>query len=118
MKNIIFAAVLSLFAVTAIADEHARDGHKNQQHRAEHRLQKMTKKLDLTAQQQEAVSAILAEAKSKKQALNKQYNIEAYHKEKRAIGGESRQKIDALLTDQQKASFKKMKKKSKKKKCD
>lgn len=110
------AAVLSVLAVTAFAGEPPHDKHKMHWQKAEQRMQKMVKKLDLTDEQQQSIKAIHDEAKAKKDALDKQYNIEAYRKAKRAIGNESRTKFETVLTDEQKAKLEKMKKKKKHKK--
>lgn len=118
MKNVMIAVVLSMFAVTAFACDHSKKGHKTHEQKSEQHMQKMTKKLELTEPQQQDIKTIHAEAKTKKESLDKQYNIDAYKKEKRAIGSDSRAKFEAVLTDDQKAKLQKMKKNHKHKKHD
>lgn len=108
MKNLTIAVLLSVFAFSASAYEGPRGGQKMQKQHSEQYMQKMTKRLDLTEEQQEQIKAMRVQAQEKRSALDAQYNIEEYRNAKRAIGLESKAKFEEILTDEQKAKHQKM----------
>src|SRR5690554_6962040 len=75
MKNLTIAVLLSVFALSATAYEGPRGGQKMQKQNSEMHMEKLTKRLDLTAQQQEQIKALQAQAQEKRNALDTQYNI-------------------------------------------
>lgn len=111
MKNLTIAVLLSVFALSATAYEGPRGGQKMQKQNSEMHMEKLTKRLDLTVQQQEQIKALQAQAQEKRNALDAQYNIEEYRNAKRAIGLENKAKFEEILTDEQKAKHQKMMKK-------
>lgn len=115
MKNLTIAVLLSVFALSATAYEGPRNGQKMQKQNSEMHMEKLTKRLDLTAQQQEQIKAIQAQAQEKRNALDAQYNIEEYRNAKRTIGLENKAKFEEILTDEQKAKHQKMMQKHMKK---
>ena len=100
MKNLTIAVLLSVFALSATAYEGPRNGQKMQKQNSEMHMEKLTKRLDLTAQQQEQIKALQAQAQEKRNALDAQYNIEEYRNAKRAIGLESKTQFEEILTDE------------------
>jgi hypothetical protein len=68
----------------------------------EEKVKKLTQELNLTTQQQSDIRTILDEQKTKKAAA-------ATEAEKKTVQDETRQRIRAVLTDDQKAQFDKMK---------
>lgn len=85
-------AALPLQADDAMGDKHPMMMEK--------KLEKMTKELDLTPDQQARVKAVLEEQKPKMQAL---------HEQKKKLAEETHQRIESVLTEEQKAKFAEMK---------
>jgi periplasmic protein CpxP/Spy len=65
------------------------------------KLEKMTKKLNLTSEQQASIRTILEEKKTKMEGLKEQM---------KSSGEETQEKIKAVLTDEQKTKYEEMKK--------
>jgi Spy/CpxP family protein refolding chaperone len=88
MKKQVLTTLLAasvLFSASALYAEHHQE--KSAESRVEHKIEKMTKHLDLTPEQQEQIKPIIAEKIEKM----------------KAIQVESQSKIQAILTDEQKA---------------
>lgn len=115
MKNLTIAVLLSVFALSATAYEGPRSGQKMQMQNSNMHMEKLTKRLDLTEQQQEQIKALQANAQEKRNALDVQYNIEEYRNAKRGIGLESKAQFEEILTDEQKTKHQKMMQKHMKK---
>ena len=75
----------------------------------EMKLEKMTRSLDLTLDQQEKVEMIIDRTRDKMMAFR-----EKSRPEMRSIMGQCRNKIEAILTDEQKEMFKELRKRGKK----
>jgi Spy/CpxP family protein refolding chaperone len=75
----------------------------------EMKLERMTRSLDLTLVQQEKVKRIIDSTRDKMMAFRKKSRPEM-----RSIMGQCRNKIESILTDEQKEMFKKLRKRGKK----
>jgi len=80
------------------------------------RVEKLTKKLDLTPEQQEKAKAILIDAKTKNEALAIKYNLEAYKAERQDIHDASQKAMNDMLTPEQRQELEAMKNKKKQRK--
>ena len=110
LKNLLSVALLAVVLPTvAVAGNH-------KSHDPEQRVEKLTKKLDLTSEQQEKARAILMDAQTKNEALAKQYNLDAYKAETQEINNASHKEISDMLTPEQRQKFETMKKGKKQKK--
>ncbi len=88
MKKQVLTTLLAasvLFSASALYAEHHKE--KSVESRVEHKVEKMTKHLELTPEQQEQIKPIIAEKLAKMKAAQT----------------ESHTKIEAILTDEQKA---------------
>lgn len=107
MKKSLLAGVLlgGLMALTApTTPAHAGSGCKMKcchDFSVDEKLEKMTKKLGLTTEQQASIRTILEEKKTKMEGLKEQM---------KSSGDETQEKIKAVLTDEQKTKYDDMKK--------
>lgn len=99
---LLFAVMLGLFGSTAWADE---DEHKYG-HDPKSFLEHLTKKLDLTQEQQNRILPIIEE---------KHKNLEALHNQMREMRQNAMSQIEAQLTPEQKDQWKKMQEERKEK---
>jgi hypothetical protein len=102
MKSLIAALVLTtLFSTTAFARSPS----------PEKRLAHMSEELQLTAEQQQQVEAILAEGKVQHDVLAQQYSVdEEFHQQMRSVRQQSASEIEAVLNDEQREKFEAMRK--------
>ena len=102
MKKLLTAFILaSALPLTAAAGCSDCKKHSDPAEKLAH----LTEALELTAEQQEKVKAVLEEKHAKKEALKKKYKLEAYYKKKNAIKEKSKKDLDALLTEEQKGKL-------------
>lgn len=114
MKKLAVLALVTLFSMSAFAQEKTK---KTPEERATKLTEKMTKKLDLTAEQAAKVKQINLDAATKKQTLkaaNKGKRKEIREQVK-AIETDRSTQINLVLTDDQKVKYAKMEKHAKKK---
>ena len=108
MKKIVLTTALIILPLTAMA------GKKFDSDKA---LDRMTSKLDLSAEQQTQVDGIKAEHKKASKALDEKYKIEAYKEERKALIKKTKDDIDKVLTKDQRGKLKGLKDKRDKKKA-
>ncbi len=110
MKKILVFTIAALFAVSGMAQEKKKG--KSAEQRAEKITNRMKEKLNLTDEQVVKIKAITLEAAQQKDTLKAE--IKAERKEKaKAIETDRDAKIKAVLTEEQKAAYDKMKEKGK-----
>lgn len=110
MKNLLSVVLLAVVLPTvAVAGN-------NKHHDPDQRVEQLTKKLDLTSEQQEKAMAILMDAQTKNKELAKKYNLDAYRAERQELNNASQQAISDMLTPEQRQKFESMKKGKKQKK--
>lgn len=120
MKNLVrflavgvaFAALsLALLAQNAPAGTSAEgQGMNHDMPSVEERVQHLTKALNLTTDQQAKVKSILEDQKNQMASLKQETSLSKQdrHAKFQAIHQETRQKIQAVLTDDQQAKFEQM----------
>ena len=110
LKKILSVALLAVvFSTVAIAGNSKSED-------PDQRVEKMTKKLDLTSEQQDKAKAILLDAITQNEALAKKYKLEEYKAEREALREASQKAMSDLLTPEQSQKLEDMKKKKKQKK--
>ena len=110
MKKLLSVALLAVVLSTVAIAGNSKSYDPDQ------RVEKLTKKLDLTSEQQEKAKVILIDAKTKNEALAKKYNLEAYEAERQDLRDASQKAMSDMLTPEQREKLEAMKKKKKKKK--
>lgn len=112
MKKIVVFTIAALFAVSGMAQEKKKG--RSAEQRAEKITNKMKEKLNLTDEQVVKIKAINLEAAQQKDTLKAEAKAERKEKVK-AIETDRDTKIRAVLTEEQKAEYEKMKEKGKEK---
>ncbi|KAB2918291.1 MAG: hypothetical protein F9K23_03865 [Bacteroidetes bacterium] len=112
MKKILVFTIAALFAVSGMAQEKKKG--RSAEQRAEKITNKMKEKLNLTDEQVVKIKAINLEAAQQKDTLKAEAKAERKEKVK-AIETDRDTKIKAVLTEEQKAEYEKMKEKGKEK---
>lgn len=112
MKKIVVFTIAALFAVSGMAQEKKKG--RSAEQRAEKITNKMKEKLNLTDEQVVKIKAINLEAAQQKDTLKAEAKAERKEKVK-AIETDRDTKIKAVLTEEQKAEYEKMKEKGKEK---
>ena len=110
MKKLLSIALLAVVLPTVAIAGNSNSKDPNQ------RVEMLTKKLDLTPEQQEKAIAILLDAKTKNEALAKKYNLESYKAERQVLLDASQEAMSDMLTPEQREKLEAKKKKKKKKK--
>ncbi len=110
MKQLLSVALLAIILpAVAVASNHKPfDPDK--------RVERLTKQLDLTAEQQEKAKAILIDAKTKNEELAKKYNLDAYKAERKTIRDATQKAMSDMLTPEQREKLESMRSGKKKKK--
>jgi Spy/CpxP family protein refolding chaperone len=108
----LIATLMAVSTAPVMADGH---GPKGKYEQSEKRIEKMAKKLELTEQQKEAVTKVMADTKAANDALDKRYKMDEYRSERKALRTDSKKKIDAILTPAQQEEMQEMRDKRKKK---
>lgn len=104
MKKLLSIALLAVvLPLVAVAGNGKSDA-------PEQRVEMLTKKLDLTPEQQEKAKAILEDAETKNEALAKKYNLEAYKAERQDLHNASQKAMSEMLTPEQRQKLETMKK--------
>lgn len=107
MKKLLMTVVVASLltgGINAYADGHRKGGdHDSPAH-----FERMVKKLELNDEQKKQAEAIFKEAKDKKDALDKKYNVKQYRAEKHAIQSGKKLQVSEILNDEQKAKYEKM----------
>jgi Spy/CpxP family protein refolding chaperone len=93
MGSVLLSGFLALGGLVQAGEGKAGHGYS-----IEHKMEKLTKKLNLTPDQQASIRAILEEQKAKKEGLTSK-------EQKQAVRLETQQRIRAVLTDEQKAKY-------------
>jgi len=110
LKNLLSIALLAVvLPVVAVAGN-------NKSQDPDHRAEQLTKKLDLSSEQQEKARSILMDAQTQNEALAKKYKLDAYQAETQEVNDASQKAISDMLTPEQREKFEAMKKSKKQKK--
>lgn len=96
----------AMIPVTTLHADYGRGKKGPHEFSVDEKVERMTKKLDLTSEQQSSIRTILEDKKSKMQSL---------HEQMKTLQDETQQKIDAVLTAEQKAKHEEMKNEGKEK---
>jgi Spy/CpxP family protein refolding chaperone len=110
LKNLLSVALLAVLLPTVAVAGNNKSNDPDQ------RVEQLTKKLDLTSEQQEKARAILMDAQTKNEALAKKYKLDAYKAETQELNDASQKAISDMLTPEQRQKFETMKKSKKQKK--
>jgi Spy/CpxP family protein refolding chaperone len=109
LKRLLSVALLAVVLSTGAVAGNSKSDDPDQ------RVEKLTKKLDLTSEQQEKAIAILLDAKTQNEALAKKYKLEAYQAERKDLRVASQKEMSDMLTPEQREKLESMEKQKKKK---
>jgi len=110
MKKLLSIALLAVVLPTVAVAGNSKSNDPDQ------RVEKLTKKLDLTPEQQKKAKAILIDAQTKNEALAKKYKLEAYKAERQGLHDASQKAMSDMLTPEQRQKLEATKKRKKQKK--